>query len=366
MLWVDEQRPSLLKHLSYHDNLTQRLTRLSADAEMPHLLFFGPPGAGKSTRIGALLRAIFGAGADRKRLEHREFKTPSKKAVEITTIASNFHIEMSPADAGNQDRFVIQEIIKEVASHRSLHAGSEAGKGEDAPAEEGRKAAAFKVVVLMEVDRLSRQAQAALRRTMEKYSSSCRLILCASTLSKVIDPVRSRCLRLRVPLPSHEEVCDVLSTSCRKKGLTLPPQLARRISEQTGRNLRRALLVLEATYVQNYPFREDQEVTRLDWEVYIGNLAREITREQTPTKLLKAREMLYELLTNCIPADLILERLLDELLKSLDDTLKPEIVHWAAFYSARIAQGSKEIFHLEAFVAKFMSLYAKHLIAMFC
>ena len=64
----------------------------------------------------------------------------------------------------------------------------------------------YKVVVLVEVDKLSRQAQAALRRTMEKYSASCRLILCCNNQSKVIDPVRSRCLGIRVPAPSHDDV----------------------------------------------------------------------------------------------------------------------------------------------------------------
>ena len=60
--------------------------------------------------------------------------------------------------------------------------------------------------MLVEVDKLTRQAQAALRRTMEKYSSSCRLILCCSNPSKVIDPVRSRCLGIRIAAPSHDEV----------------------------------------------------------------------------------------------------------------------------------------------------------------
>ena len=64
----------------------------------------------------------------------------------------------------------------------------------------------FKVVVLSEVDRLSRQAQAALRRTMEKYTAACRLILCCNSASRVIEPVRSRCLGIRVAAPSHEEV----------------------------------------------------------------------------------------------------------------------------------------------------------------
>lgn len=62
------------------------------------------------------------------------------------------------------------------------------------------------VLVLNEVDKLSREAQHSLRRTMEKYSSSCRLILCCNSSSKVTDAVRSRCLNIRVNAPTQEEV----------------------------------------------------------------------------------------------------------------------------------------------------------------
>ena len=75
----------------------------------------GPPGAGKKTRIMALLREMYGNGVDRLRIEHQTYETPSKKKIDVSTIASNYHIEVNPSDAGIYDRVVIQELIKTTA-----------------------------------------------------------------------------------------------------------------------------------------------------------------------------------------------------------------------------------------------------------
>ena len=81
--------------------------------------------------------------------------------------------------------------------------------------------------------------------------------------------------------------------------------------------------------------------------------------------LMRAREKLYELLVNCIPASVIIKTLAMELIKNLDDEVKHEVIEAASFYEHRIAMGSKDIFHLEAFLAKFMTIYKKYLNDMF-
>lgn len=200
MLWVDAHRPSRLDDLSYHNDTTQRLRRLAErPASMPHLLVYGPSGSGKKTRVSALLHALYGPGAAKIRLDKRTFVTPTKRQIEIHMLTSNYHIELSPGDAGLNDRFVVQDVIKEMASNKNVVAMSTSEKAASTKAP-------FKTVVLTEVDRLSRQAQAALRRTMEKYTSTCRLILVCNNQSKVIEPVRSRCLGIRVGAPTHDEV----------------------------------------------------------------------------------------------------------------------------------------------------------------
>ncbi|NWQ65908.1 RFC3 factor, partial [Neopipo cinnamomea] len=333
-LWADKHRPGALGRLDFHREQAARLRNLVQCGDFPHLLVYGPSGAGKKTRIMCLLRELYGAGVEKLRIEHQSITAPSKKKIEISTIASNYHLEVNPSDAGNNDRVVIQELLKTVAQSQQLETSTQRD---------------FKVVLLTEVDKLTKDAQHALRRTMEKYMATCRLILCCNSMSKIIGPIQSRCLAIRVPAPSIEDICHVLSSVCKKEGLTLPQELAQRIAEKSGRNLRKALLMCECCRVQQYPFAADQDIPEMDWEVYLRETANAIVGQQTPQSLVASR------LTETI----VTRGLLTELLNNCDGQLKGEVAQMAAFYEHRLQLGSKAIYHLEAFVAKFMAIYKK-------
>lgn len=353
MLWVDKYRPKTLDKVIVHQDVAQNLQKLVSEGDCPHLLFYGPSGSGKKTLIMALLRQIFGPSADKVKVENKIWKVDAGTRtidVELTTLSSTHHVELNPSDAGFQDRYVVQEIIKEMAKNRPIDTKGKKG---------------FKVLVLNEVDKLSREAQHSLRRTMEKYSASCRLILCSNSSSKVTEAVRSRCLNVRINAPMEEEIVNVLDFIAKKEGLQFPQGFVARIAEKSNRNLRRAVLTFEACRVQQYPFTNNQAIPPMDWEQYVSEIASDIMKEQSPKRLFEVRGKLYELLTNCIPPEIILKRLLFELLKKLDSELKHEVSNWAAHYEHRMRLGQKSIFHLEAFVAKFMSIYKSFLISTF-
>ncbi|XP_043214816.1 replication factor C subunit 3-like [Amphibalanus amphitrite] len=345
-LWVDKHRPTSLGKLDYHNGQASRLSKLVKSGDFPHLLVYGPSGAGKKTRVMCLLRELYGAGVDKLRIEHQHFETPSKRKIEIVTVASNYHIEVNPSDAGNNDRVVIQELLKTVAQTHQLNADSQRD---------------FKVVIVTEADRLTKDAQHGLRRTMEKYMSTCRIILVANSSSQVIPAIRSRCLAVRVPAPSHQQITDVLHAVCKKEGLALPSELAQRIAEKSGRNLRRALLMCETCRVQQVPLSASQSVSEPDWEQFLQETAAMIVQEQSPKRLMEVRARLYELMVHCIPPDVIFKGLLRELIRNCDSQLKSDLTAEAAAYEHRLNLGSKHIYHLEAFVAKFMARYKRFL-----
>ena len=157
---------------------------------------------------------------------------------------------------GNYDRVVIQELLKDIAQTQQVDVSAKHRfKG---PSQPPRSVLSweltFTVVVINEADNLTRDAQSALRRTMEKYSPNLRLILVANSSTKILAPIRSRCLLVRVAAPTQTDIVDVLKSVAQAEDLgKVAPGVLEKIAMESKRNLRRALLMLEAVYAQKYP-----------------------------------------------------------------------------------------------------------------
>jgi replication factor C subunit 3/5 len=104
---------------------------------------------------------------------------------------------------------------------------------------------------------------------------------------------------------------------------------------------------------------EQTHIPPPDWEALIEQIARQIVEERSPARLLQVRSALYDLLSHCIDSTTILRTLTWKLIPKTDDALKPEVIKWAAFYEHRCKIGTKQIFQLEAFVAKYMRIYER-------
>ncbi|RKP02534.1 hypothetical protein CXG81DRAFT_17810 [Caulochytrium protostelioides] len=360
-LWVDKYRPSTLDDLDYHPDLTALFQQLASSGDFPHLLLYGPSGAGKKTRASAVLRQIYGPCVEKLKLDVRVFQASASRKLEINVLSSPVHIELTPSDAGIYDRVVVQDLIKELAQTAQVDPSARR---------------AFKVVVINEADTLTRDAQQAMRRTMEKYMANLRIVLLAQSASQIMGPIRSRCLMVRVPAVPAPDVVRVLGNVAKQEGLLLPPAFADHLASAAEGNCRAALLALEAARLEHYPFSAAQPVPVADWKVFCGTVAQSILQEQSPARLMQIRGKLYELLAHCIPADMILKEVMAKLIAghgvfagpqaasglASPSDLTVRVVQEAATAEHRLRQGSKPIFHLEAFVARVMSLYKRQVV----
>ena len=146
-----------------------------------------------------------------------------------------------------------------------------------------------------------------------EYTANLRVILCANSTSRIIGPIRSRCLLMRVGAPTEPEMITVLTHVAKKEGLTVPSHIYSMLARTSAGNLRRALLSFEALHTQDPSFssipsgmKEGLDtIPRPDWEKYCGKVAEKALGEQTPERLLEVRGMLYELLVHCIPPTVI-------------------------------------------------------------
>lgn len=348
-LWVDKYRPKSFDQLSYHNSLGTQLKALAASGDFPHILMYGPSGAGKKTRVMAILKELYGPGTEKIKIQSRVFQLSSSRKVEFNVVLSNYHIEITPSDMGNNDRVVIQDLLKEIAQTQSVDISAKNR---------------FKVVVINEADSLTRDAQAALRRTMEKYSKNIRLILLSNTTSNIINPIKSRTLLIRVAAPTAKEIGVVISIVAKKEKIQLPAEekdqdiLFEKLAQRSHRNLRKALLMFQAMYAStpSGPVTADTTIPLPDWEVTVSFIATEISKNRSAAKLLEIRSILYDLIAHCIPPGDILKLLTLRLIDNVDPRLGPDLIEASAMYYHRLKQGSKHIFQLEACIAKFMNI----------
>ena len=229
--YINKYYPTSINDLSYNESLNNIIETLSDCPDFPNLIFYGPEGAGKKTRLRILLKLIFGEDVNHTKVEQREIKIGSK-TINFTITSSKFHIELTPSDALQNDKLIVQTVIKEMASNRNNLISNDNYNKNDFQA---------KIIIINEADRLSKDAQFALRRTMEKFNVNCKFILCANHISKLIPALRSRCVSIRVASPKVTDIQKVLKDIKEKEDLQISDDSIKTISENTERNLRKAI-----------------------------------------------------------------------------------------------------------------------------
>ena len=341
ILWMDKYKPKNLESLTFHPNQTKLLTSLSENSEFPHLIFYGPDGAGKKTRVHCFLSKVYGEGIYKMNTINKELKLKSKNISYMVT-SSNYHLEFCPSDVGNNDKFIISHVIKEASSFSQLDTESQKN---------------FKVIVLLEADKMTKEAQSALRRTMEKYSENCRIIMIVNDLSAIIDPIRSRCFSLRIPAPTQSEIKNVLLQIKKKESIDVNETQIDSIIEKHGKNVRECITCLQMTSLGNY----NNRVYEPEYINIFNTINKQILREQSAKSLKEIRSLFMELLIHGFRASFIIYKMTSDIIENnnIKEDIKKKVIEAGNLFDIRAKNGTKDFIHLEAFAAKIMMFIAE-------
>ena len=306
-IWTEKYRPKNLDEVVGQRHVTERLRAYVATGNMPHLLFTGPAGTGKTTCSLALAREMFGS----------EWK-------------GNF-IELNASDERGID--VVRGKIKEFARTAPL-GGAE-----------------FKIIFMDEADALTSDAQAALRRTMERYSRICRFILSCNYSSKIIDPIQSRCAVFRFKPLSRDDVRGFLERIISSEGVDIEPEAIDGLVHVARGDLRRAVNSLQVaastgrrvdmdTVYQVTGMADPDEVRGMLEMALDGNFvgARDRLDDIMVTYGLSGQDIIRQI-HGCF-FDL-----------SIDDSSKVRLMDKTGEIEFRIVEGSNERIQLEALLA---------------
>eukprot|EP01055_Gregarina_sp_Pseudo9_P000336 Gregarina_sp_Pseudo_9__335@NODE_1216_length_1770_cov_36_108030_g1142_i0_p1_GENE_NODE_1216_length_1770_cov_36_108030_g1142_i0NODE_1216_length_1770_cov_36_108030_g1142_i0_p1_ORF_typecomplete_len355_score18_30DNA_pol3_delta2/PF13177_6/2_2e27DNA_pol3_delta2/PF13177_6/1_7e02Rad17/PF03215_15/1e09RuvB_N/PF05496_12/0_0011AAA_30/PF13604_6/0_00015Rep_fac_C/PF08542_11/0_0027AAA_22/PF13401_6/0_039AAA_22/PF13401_6/2_6e03AAA/PF00004_29/0_027Flavi_DEAD/PF07652_14/0_12DUF815/PF05673_13/0_07Sigma54_activ_2/PF145 len=342
VLWLDAYCPQSLDDCDCHPQVQKELRRMAESREIPHLILHGPAGGGKQTRVRNLLKAVFGEGAGKLKSESI---TVENSGFVFETIQSQYHTEVYASDLGFKDKQCVQLVIKSLASTYNANTLMSVNKDKDVPK--------YRVFVIQEAHTLSMPAQAALRRTMECYSNSARIILLTEKLSGLIDPLRSRCFCLRVPLPQVQEVVGVLR-AVSSKALTQSPDNAflTAVASAANRNLRVALLVMQRSMKSGKPSSANLDKFQARWRIVVAEVCDKVRASQTAQTMIDIRDDLAHMVVTCIPSQDILEALTTNFIShhSMKPFVHDQILEAAAHYSHAMLQGNKDLIFLETFV----------------
>jgi replication factor C small subunit len=307
-MWTEKYRPKSLDDMVNQKDIVERLKSFVKARNVPHCIFAGPPGTGKTTAALCLAHDLYGDG-------YREHL-----------------MELNASDERGIN--VVRETVKTFARVRSI--------GE----------IPFKILILDEADNMTADAQQALRRTMERYTETCRFILIANYSGKIIEPIQSRCAPFRFTYLPREEQDNYLMNIAKRESVKILKDGLDAIFEVSSGDLRKAINALQAAASLGKPVTSE-----IVYSV-IGKASPSDVRDMLLTAMkgdfLKAREKLREMILKYGVAGIdIIRQIHVEIFRlEIPEAWKIKLAEIVGEIDFRLVEGANEEIQLSALLAR--------------
>lgn len=311
-IWVEKYRPKSFDEIAGQKEIVSRVRALIEQKNLPHLMFAGPAGVGKSTLALVLARSLFGE-----------------------SWKQNF-LELNASDERGID--VVRVKVKDFARTRAIG---------DVP---------FKVIFLDECDALTKEAQQALRRTMENYAGTARFVLSCNYISKIIEPIQSRCVVFRFKPLLKADLAAVVANISRVEGFEIDDAAVSVLFDVCEGDCRRAENILQSC--ASVSKKIDVESIYAIAGAAQPKEIRQVLEFAVKGSFVDAKKLLFDSVLKYGLAGTDVIKLLQKEAWSLavDDRVKLAIIDKCGEAEFRLVEGSDDIVQLDALLASISCL----------
>ncbi len=306
-IWTEKFRPTTFEEIKGQKEIIKRIKALVEKKNVPHMLFSGPAGTGKTTTALVIAKQLHG---------------------------KNWRNNFCELNASN-DRGIdtIRNQVKDFAKTMGIEA--------DSP----------KIILLDEADALTKEAQQALRRTMETYSNSCRFILSCNVASKIIDPIKSRCAIFKFKQLDKEEITSIIENIASKEGLKIDNDVALILYEHCKGDVRQLQNILQSgsATTKNIDKNQIKEfITSVESKEIV-----EVLKLAVNKNFIESRKKLLDIMLNhgLSGLDAIKQIQREVMNLQIDDEKKLNIIERCGEIEFRMVEGSDDFIQLEALLA---------------
>ncbi len=314
-IWTEKYRPQTFEQVKGQKGIVSRIKAFVKQKNMPHLLFSGPAGVGKTTLALVIAKQLFG---DDWKYNFLELNASDERGIDI-----------------------IRNKVKDFARTKAVG---------NVP---------FKIIYLDECDALTKEAQQALRRTMENYTNTCRFILSCNYSSKIIDPIQSRCAVFRFKNLNKEDVFEIVDIISKNESLHLDQKAKEAIYLISEGDVRRAENLLQSSAALSNKITEDVVFS-------LASIARPKEIKDVLVLTVKGNfsdaknKLLNTMLSYGLSAIDIIKQIQKEIWDlDIEADNKLEMIKACGDIEFRLVEGSDEYIQLEALLAKFTLINKK-------